>query len=71
METIDLTHLENQTDALIDICSRLQQENETLRHKHVSLQREHYQLAQKVKHAEHKINSVLSKLRDMEEHYER
>lgn len=66
MEDLDLKRLETRVDELIKAVDRLQQENKTLRSSHTSLMTERSQLIEKTELARTKVNSMIERLRSLE-----
>ncbi len=66
MKTMELADLERQTESLIDYYRQVMSDNYDLKAKHANLLREHFQLVQRVKQAESKLNTVLNRLQEVE-----
>jgi len=66
MDDLDLKRLETRVDELIKAVDRLQQENKTLRTSHTSLMTERSQLIEKTELARTKVNSMIERLRSIE-----
>lgn len=66
MDDLDLKKLENRVDELIKAIDRLQHENKTLRTSHTSLMTERSQLIEKTELARNKVNSMIDRLRSLE-----
>jgi len=66
MDDLDLKKLEHRVDELIKAIDRLQHENKTLRTSHTSLMTERSQLIEKTELARKKVNSMIDRLRSLE-----
>jgi cell division protein ZapB len=66
MDDLDLKKLENRVDDLIKAIDRLQHENKTLRTSHTSLMTERSHLIEKTELARNKVNSMIDRLRSLE-----
>ncbi len=66
MDDLDLKRLETRVDELIKAVGRLQQENKTLRTSHTSLMTERSTLIEKTELARTKVNSMIERLRSLE-----
>lgn len=66
MDELDLKKLENRVDELIKAVERLQQENRTLRDSQTSLVSERAQLIEKTELARTKVESMIQRLRALE-----
>jgi cell division protein ZapB len=63
----DIDQLEQQVDALIGLCHRLQDENKSLRARQNTLISERGELIEKTEQARSRVEAMLSRLRAMEE----
>ncbi len=67
MSHFDIEILERQVDELIQICNRLREENTWLRARQVTLGEDRAQLVEKTELARSKVESMISRLKTMEE----
>lgn len=67
MATLDIAGLERRVDALIRLCRRLQDENDSLRARQETLVAERGELIEKTEQARSRVEAMLSRLRAMEE----
>ena len=67
MGHFDIEILERQVDELIQICNRLREENTWLRARQVTLGEDRAQLVEKTELARSKVESIISRLKTMEE----
>ena len=67
MSHVDIEILERQVDELIQICNRLREENTWLRARQVTLGEDRAQLVEKTELARSKVESIISRLKTMEE----
>jgi len=63
----DIEILERQVDELIQICNRLREENTWLRARQVTLGEDRAQLVEKTELARSKVESIVSRLKTMED----
>ena len=63
----EIINLEHRIDQLIEICNRLQTENKALRNKHANLASERSELIHKNELAKHRIESMIMRLKTMED----
>ena len=67
MSHFDIETLERQVDELIQICNHLREENTWLRARQVTLGEDRAQLVEKTELARSKVESIVSRLKTMEE----
>lgn len=67
MSQFDIQALEQQVDELIQICNRLREENTWLRARQATLADDRAQLVEKTELARSKVESIVSRLKTMEE----
>lgn len=63
----DIQALEHQVDELIQICSRLREENTWLRARQATLADDRAQLVEKTELARSKVESMITRLKSMED----
>lgn len=66
VDSDDLKQLENRIDQLIEACQRLQNENQSLKSEHGSLQAERTRLLEKTRIARERIESMINRLKALE-----
>ena len=67
MSDTDITNLENRIDELITICDQLKSENTVLRERQDLLSEERERLIEKADLARTRVESILTRLRSMEQ----
>ena len=67
MSHFEIETLERQVDELIQICNRLREENTWLRARQVTLGEDCAQLVERTELARSKVESIVSRLKTMEE----
>ena len=67
MSDTDITNLENRIDELITICDQLKSENNVLRERQDLLSEERERLIEKADLARSRVESILTRLRAMEQ----
>ena len=67
MSQFDIQALEQQVDELIQICNRLREENTWLRARQATLADDRAQLGEKTELARSKVESMITRLKSMED----
>ncbi len=67
MSDTDITNLENRIDELITICDQLKSENTVLRERQELMAEERERLIEKTDKARTRVESILMRLRSMEQ----
>ncbi|MCB1668110.1 MAG: TIGR02449 family protein [Porticoccaceae bacterium] len=65
MNDSDLNNLEQKIDRMINLCARLQQENQSLRERESSLLKERSKLLEKNEMARNRVETMISRLKGL------
>ena len=65
MNDSDLNNLEQKIDRMINLCARLQQENQSLRERESSLLKERRKLLEKNEMARNRVETMISRLKGL------
>ncbi|MDM3872030.1 TIGR02449 family protein [Porticoccus sp. W117] len=65
MQQDQLQHIEQKVDRLIALCTRLHQENKTLREREASLLRERSKLIEKNEQARNRVEGMITRLKSL------
>lgn len=67
MSQDELKTLEQKIDRLINLCARLQQDNQSLRERESSLLKERSKLLEKNEHARSRVENMITRLKGLSE----
>ena len=65
MSKSDLSNLEQKIDRMINLCARLQQENQSLRERESSLLKERSKLLEKNEMARNRVETMITRLKGL------